>query len=191
MRLMQRPPQEGGRASPPGPTPRPRPFSLPLLALAALAALCVSIVPCAVGAASSTSPPPPPLVYRSSLSLMHPLVADVFRLRVESEAPLQWADVHYAVLQADEAEWANNQTALRQRQINFMMQSESNTAFVLNYVRLGSERSGRAKRPLCVEVRLSLTQPLMRRFVANVASACACFLRSTFPLRPAKVSRLS
>jgi len=73
-------------------------------------------------------------VYRSSLSLMHPLVADVFRLRVESEAPLQWADVHYAVLQADEAELANNQTALRQRQINFMMQSESNTAFVLNYV---------------------------------------------------------
>lgn len=194
MRLMLRPPQEGGRASPHGPTQRPRPFSLPLLvalAVAALAALCVSITPCAVGAASSSSSHPPPLVYRSSLSLMHPLVADVFRLRVESEAPLQWADVHYAVLQADEAEWANNQTALRQRQINFMMQSESNTAFVLNYVRLGSEHSGRAQRSLCVEVRLSLTQPLMHRFVAAVASVCVFTLRSTFLLRPVKASLLS
>lgn len=137
MRTMQRQPQEGGERRD-SPASRPRPFSLPLLvalAAAALVALCVSIVPCAVEAASSSASHPPPLVYRSSLSLMHPLVADVFRLRVESEAPLQWADVHYAVLQADEAELANNQTALRQRQINFMMQSESNTAFVLNYVR--------------------------------------------------------
>jgi hypothetical protein len=70
----------------------------------------------AVTAASST---PTALQYHASLTLMHPLVNDVYTMALTTNQPIEWADAHYVVLQRTDP---FNVTALNQKQINFMMQ---------------------------------------------------------------------
>lgn len=86
---------------------------------------------CACLAQSSFSSPSS-LQYRASLSLMHPLVADVYAMRVATSAPLRAAHMYYAVL----ARGASiNQTALEAKHAHAVMQPDArNTTHSLFYV---------------------------------------------------------